>query len=119
MANTPLFLDARGNTSDNINFFTTKPSYFIHGEISLNTIDVQVSIRGDQFISDPDFIVFEGTSFTIPNPSTFPEGLDLQSGENKIQVRSIDVFGNISSPATMRINLVQQDSLPDVYASPT
>ena len=94
MATTPQFLGPDGVLRDDFYFTTTRPSRFLTGTISADTVDLQVSIRGGGFTSDPDYVIFEGTEFTIPNPASFPDGLDLVAGNNLIEVRAVDAGGN-------------------------
>jgi len=84
------------------------PSRFFEGMMDADTVDMQISIRGGAFTSDPDFILFEGTSFSFPNPSTFPEGLELAAGRNLIEVRTISFSGAVSASATVEVTLVQE-----------
>ena len=90
---------------------------FFTGSIDPSTVDVQVSIRGAGFTSDPDLVVFEGTTFTIPNPSAYPDGLRLFPGDNLIQAKSILTNGQATPPGTVTARLslerdVQADALP-------
>jgi hypothetical protein len=119
MANVPQFLGPDSVLREELTFTTTRPSRFFTGTIDANTVDLQVSIRGEAFTSDPDLVTFEGTSFTIPNPSSFTEGLDLLGGLNTIQVRAVDTSGSVSAPATARVTLVQEAELGLVVTPPS
>jgi len=77
-------------------FTTTISSRFFVGSMDSDTVDMQVSIRGGGFSSDPDYITFEGTQFIVPNPSVFPDGLRLLPGENNIEVKSILSNGEVT-----------------------
>lgn len=119
MATVPQFEGPDGQVKEDIVFSTTKISRFFSGVIGSDTVDLQVSIRGGNFTSDPDFVFFEGTSFTIPNPSSFPEGLDLVDGQNEILLRAIDTTGSVSANASATVRLVQESDLGLVVQAPT
>lgn len=86
--------------------FSTDVSYrFFTGTTSSDTVDMQVSVRGAAFTSDPDLINFEGESFIVPNPSAFPDGLQLFPGENIIRVRAVLSNGDMTSEASIEANL--------------
>jgi hypothetical protein len=83
----------------NFNFTTNTPQRFFFGVKGSSAVGVQVSIRGGGWTSDNEFIVVDGDNFTIPNPSIYPQGLDLLSGPNSIRVRDILSvgFGSVST----------------------
>jgi hypothetical protein len=91
-------------------FSTTMPSRPFQGTMAPDTVDMQISIRGGAFTSDPDLIVFEGTTFSFPNPTTFPEGLELAAGLNVIEIRSISFSGAVSASARVEVTLVQESA---------
>src|SRR5690606_31786155 len=105
MATTPRFQGPDRVLRETFIFTTQRENRFFTGVIGEDTIDMQVSIRGTPFVSDPDLITFEGTSFTVPNPAVFPDGLDLDAGLNTIEVRSVDVNGSISASALVKATL--------------
>lgn len=119
MATIPQFLSPDGQLRTTFNFSTTLTSRFFTGVIGSDTTEVQVSIRGGSFTSDPDFVVFEGTSFTIPNPASFPEGLDFASGVNEIRVRAVDLSGSVSGSAVAYVTLLTEKDLGFIPTSPT
>ena len=90
-------------------FSTRSPFRFFAGTMDTDTVDMQVSIRGAAFSSDPDLIAFEGTSFVIPNPSAFPNGLALLAGDNKIEVKSVLTNGAVTPPSSLTARLVQEE----------
>ena len=96
MATTPLFEGPDGMFREESIFSTTLANRFFVGQMDADTVDMQVSIRGGGFSSDPDYITFEGTRFIIPNPSVFPDGLQLLAGDNTIDVKSILSNGEVS-----------------------
>lgn len=105
MALTPKFLGPDGVYRERY-VFTTDVSYrFFQGKMDPNTADMQVSIRGGGFTSNPDYILFEGETFTIPNPSAFAEGLQLLQGSNRIEVKSVLTNGETTTAGVVEANL--------------
>ena len=98
-------------------FTTDKSTRFFSGRMSSDTVDMQVSVRGSGFVSDPDLIVFEGVSFTIPNPAAYPDGLQLFPGNNLLEVKSTLTSGAITSAATTNAILsLEKDIQSDILA---
>lgn len=116
---TPLILGPDGVLRERFIFSTTQASRFFTGTMDANTADMEVSINGDAFTNDAEFITFEGTSWTIPNPEFMPDGLDLESGSNTIRVRSISTTGITSSYAEADVTLVSESDLGVVATAPT
>lgn len=116
---TPKFLGPDGTLRERLIFSTTVSSRFFQGVISGDTAEMEVSIGGAPFTTDPDLITFEGTSFTVPNPASYPDGLDLSAGENIIIVRSISTNNSISAPASAEANLVQEGNIGFIPTPPT
>jgi len=119
MTTTPKIIGPDGVAREDSEFSTTLPERFFYGVIDEQTVDMQISIRGGSFVSNPDLIVFEGTSFTVPNPSVFPDGLDLAAGTNEILVRSVATSGSVSSPARISVVLVQEADLGSIGQPPS
>jgi len=115
----PKFLGPDNVLRETFIFTTTQNNRFFSGVIDPNTADMEVSIRGAAFTSDPDVIFFEGTSFIVPNPSAYPEGLTLLAGSNQVDVRSISTTGEVSSSATIDANLIQEGDLGLLVTPPT
>ena len=90
-------------------FSTRSPFRFFAGTMDADTVDMQVSIRGTAFSSDPDLIAFEGTSFVVPNPSAFPNGLKLLPGDNRIDVKSVLTNGSVTPSSFLSARLVQEE----------
>lgn len=116
---TPKVLGPDGVLRDELVFSTTIGSRFFTGTIDSSTADMEVSINGAAYTRDPDYISFEGTSWTLPNPSAYPDGLPLDAGENTILVRAVTTTGNVSSPATVSVRLVKEDDVTLVAETPT
>jgi hypothetical protein len=100
-------------------FATTVGSKFFTGTCDASIVDMEVSISGGAYTRDPDYIVFNGTSWVLPNPEVFPDGLALDAGANTILVRSITGNGGVSSPATIVVRLVQEGDVSLVASPPT
>jgi len=119
MVDTPKVFGSDGVPREVTLFSTTIPNRFFAGVMAPDTVDMQISVRGEPFTSDPDLIVFEGTKFSFPNPSSFPDGLELAPGLNAIKVRSISFSGAVSMPAQVEATLVQQADIGLLSTPPT
>lgn len=119
MTLTPKIIGPDGVARENFIFTTTISQRFFQGTIDASTVDMQISVRGEPFTSNPDLIVFEGESFTIPNSSVFPDGLDLAPGVNVIEVRAISFSGAVSPAARMEVTLVQESDVDYIPSPPT
>jgi hypothetical protein len=107
MATTPLYNERDGSgTTLNLAFTTNREFITLSGVIDLKTVDVQVSINGANFVSDPTLVLLDTQSFAIPNPNSLPDGITLEIGETTIQVRAIDIVGSVSAVATATITRV-------------
>lgn len=80
----------------------------ITGTVSINTVDLQVSVNGGPFVSDPSLVALNGQTFTVPNPGSFPEGISLELGLNLISLRAIDIIGGVSAISTASITRIDQ-----------
>jgi len=119
MASTPQIIGPDGVARETTIFSTTMTSRFFQGTMDADTIDMQISIRGGAFTSDPDFILFEGTTFSFPNPSVFPDGLELAAGLNIIEVRSVSFSGAVSASARVEVTLVQEADIALIGTVPS
>jgi hypothetical protein len=102
---TPKFLGPDGVYRETYLFTTDISSRFFTGSMDSDTVDMQVSVRGAAFSSSPDLILFEGTSFSIPNPSAYPDGLQLYPGDNIIEVKAILFNGEVTAPGVIQATL--------------
>lgn len=116
---TPLVLGPDGVLRDSLRFSTTCSSRFFSGTLDATTVDVEVSIFGGAYVRDSRYVVFEGTSWTIPNPEVMPEGLPLEAGANEILIRAISMTGMVSTPAEIVVRLVQDGDVGIVALPPT
>ena len=107
MATAPLINLPNGTgTSTNVTYTTNQSSITITGTVAVNTSILQVSINGGAFVSDPTLIQFVLQTFTIPNPVSYPSGLNLNLGVNTIQIRAIDIVGGVSPISTVTVTRV-------------
>ncbi len=107
MATAPLInLPSGTGTSTNVTFTTNESILKITGTVAVNTSLIQVSINGAPFVSDPTLIQFVLQNFTIPNPASYPSGLNLILGVNTIQIRAIDIVGGVSPISTITVTSV-------------
>jgi hypothetical protein len=105
MATTVQFLGPDGVLRETLAFSTTQTSRFFTGLLPDDTVDVEVSLFGQTFTSDPTLVAFADAGFTVPNPASYPDGLELFSGSNVIQVRAVGLSGVRSRTATATVNL--------------
>lgn len=105
--------DGSGYTTSLV-FTTNKGTIVIQGTVGVSTSDIQVSINGAPFVSDPTLVKYDLPNFTIPNPDSYPEGLALELGGNLILVRTIDTVGGLSATSSVGITLVRQSDVLQV-----
>jgi hypothetical protein len=105
--------------SSNINYSTNVGSILLSGVVDSNTIDVQIQVRGGGFASNPTLIYLNLPNFNIPNPASFPNGLPLVPGDNQIDVRSIDVSGNVSPITSIYVRYATEKELSLTVSQPT
>ena len=113
----PQFKGSDGILREVYRVTTTVANRFFNGVTDSDTVDLQVSVRGGAFTSNPDYVSFEGTTFTIPNPSAFPDGLQLLPGENDVRVRAVLTSGRITQEGQALAVLVPQDTTSAVAPS--
>lgn len=92
----------------NLVLSTNMTTISVTGMVSVNTVDLQVSINGGPFVSDPSLVALNGQAFIVPNPSSFPEGIALELGLNLIALRAIDIVGGVSSISTASVTRIEQ-----------
>jgi len=116
---TPQFEGPDGVFREDFIFSTDISTRFFTGIMSTDTVDMQVSVRGAAFSSDPDLINFEGETFIIPNPSAFPDGLQLFPGENLIQVKSVLSNGEETAAASSQAKLSLEADVKAAVIAPS
>jgi uncharacterized phage protein gp47/JayE len=100
-------------------FSTTVESRFILGTLPDDAADAQVSINGSGFSSDPSQIDWGDGQWTVPNPSSEPNGLLLLPGENIIRVRAILPAGTVTPEAIATARLVSESNVGVIAEVPT
>jgi hypothetical protein len=107
MAVTPKFelRDGSGYATQ-IVYTTNRDNTTLEGAVDETAVDIQVSVNGAAFVSDPTLVKLDMLSFMVPNPTSHPDGLPLDPGLNTIAVRVIDIIGGVSAPATASITRV-------------
>lgn len=108
MATTPQIKlrDSAGTTTALV-FTTNQESIFLYGTVELNTAAIQISINGGPFVTDPTLVQLNLNEWTYPNPAVYPQGAQLEVGENVIQIRVVDIVGKVSGPATATVTRVR------------
>lgn len=93
-------------TAQNVVFTTNQEFVTITGTIDVNTVALQVSVNEAPFDSDPTLVEFNGTAFTFPSPSSYPDGFPLELGVNSIRFRAIDIVGAVSPISSATITRI-------------
>lgn len=120
MATTPQINlpDGTGTTTD-LRVTTNLFGLFFTGTVDSNTVDVQIDVNGAGYVSNPSLVELSLPDFSVPNPSAYPEGIQLEQGINVIRLRAIDISGDFSPPATITVEVIP-DSVDAVqYGPPT
>ena len=98
--------------SESVTFSTNASTgIFLEGVADPLTADIQVSVNGSPFTSSSLLVKFDLPAFTVPNPNATPDGLSLELGENVFLIRTIDIVGAVSSPATVSISRVRESEI--------
>lgn len=87
-------------------FTTNSENVVLTGTVETNIVALQISVNGGPFVSDSSLIFLDFTNFTVPNPTSIPDGLPLEVGLNTILIRAIDIVGGVSPPATVSITRI-------------
>jgi len=112
------YFDGSGTTT-NLVITTNLFSLFLTGTVDANTVDVQIDVNGNGFVSDPTLVGLVVPDFTVPNPSSLPGGLTLDKGVNTIRLRAIDLSGSVSPVSTATVTVMSDIDLQQVLAPPT
>ena len=104
---------------ETVYFSTTVERRFFQGTTTTDTVDVQVSINGGGYTSDPEFILFTGSTWTVPNPAADPNGLLLLTGVNTVEVRAVLLSGSVTSAATATVTLIDEATVGIIASTPT
>jgi hypothetical protein len=114
-----IYLPDATTTATIVIFSSNVKTQMISGYVDPNAIDVQVQIRGAGFVSDPTLVALDLPNFQIPNPASYPDGLTMLPGDNQIDVRSVDVSGNLSLISSVTIRYVTSRELALQVTAPT
>lgn len=115
----PRFLTSDGDLTTELIKVSSMKKQIIEGEIADDVVDMQINFNGSGFQSNPDLIEFEQGSFTIPNQQVLPDGLELQYGQNVIEVRSIHSTGLVSNISRAEIDVVKEDEIDLLVQRPS
>jgi len=118
MAN-PTVTGPDGVARESVYFSTSLSVRFFSGTIPVDAVDVQVSIDGSGFSSDPDLVQWGDGAWTVPNPLAEPEGLYLSQGLNTVEIRAILPSGSVTPSAAAQVRIVDPDAAGVVAAVPT
>lgn len=112
MATPKVSLRDGGGAAEFVVFTTNRAEGLVlTGTVDATTADIQVSVNGAPYVSDPLLVAFDLPNFTIPNPALRPDGLSLELGQNVILIRSIDIVGVVSAPARVEITRVRESDI--------
>jgi hypothetical protein len=100
-------------------FSTTGERRFFRGTVDSSAVDLQVSINGSGFTSDPSLITFTGTEWVVPNPSYELNGTLLLTGKNVVSVRAVLLSGSVTTSSNSTVFLVDESSVGVVASPPT
>ena len=117
MADSPTILGPDGTYRTTLRFTTTRDRRVFEGTVDPTAIDMQVSVNGSGFSSDPSLIFFGDGKWVVPNPTYEPDGLYLLQGVNTIEIRSTAPTGSVSPSAEAVVTLAANDGV--VAATPT
>lgn len=95
-----------GVLRDTLAFSTTSNRRFFSGVLPDDSVDFQVSINNSGFSSDPAYALWGDGTWTVPNPAYDADGVNLLTGTNTIQVRSVAPNGVASPAAIATVQLV-------------
>lgn len=112
------YFDGSGTTTE-LTITTNLSGLVFTGTVDLNTIDVQININGAGFISDPSLVLLSPPNFTIPNPASYPNGLELEKGQNIILLRAVDISGSYSSISSISVNVISSVDVQVSISPPT
>jgi len=112
------YFDGSGTTSS-LTITTNLFGLVFTGSVGPNVIDVQIDVNDAGFVSDPSLVDLALPNFTVPNLSSFPDGLKLDKGLNVIRLRAVDITGAVSPAATISATVVAESDLKNLLTPPT
>lgn len=87
-------------------YSTNQDSIVLTGTVGASTVALQVSINGGAYTTDSTLIELDGTDWTFPSSSNWPDGYALPIGQTVLSFRAIDIVGAGSAVATATITRV-------------
>lgn len=112
------YFDGSGTTTDLV-LTTNLFNLVFTGSVDSNTIDVQIDVNGSGFVSDPTLVGLSIPDFTVPNLTSFPNGLNLDKGRNILRLRAIDLSGSVSPITTIVVDVKSDAEIGLVPTPPT
>jgi len=106
----PTILGPDGVYHTEVFFTTTSSERFFEGEVSPIAVEMQVSIDGGGYTSDPSLVFFADGKWVVPNPTYNPTGLALSNGVNDIRVRAILPSGSTTPTAHAEVTVVSSNT---------
>jgi Baseplate J-like protein len=103
--------DGTGFTT-NLVFSTNEEAIVITGTVSPNTVSVQLSINGGEYVADPNLVSFVLNTFSIPNLTVYPSGIPLDFGVNTILIRTVDIVGGVSAASSVIVTRITTNTVP-------
>lgn len=115
----PLIYGPDGVLRTTVRFSTSLSSRFFEGTLAEDVVDVQVSINGSGFSSDPSLVQWGDGAWMVPNPESEPDGLVLVSGQNTIRLRTILPSGSVTAETSAIVTLISEAGVRVSAAIPT
>ena len=97
-------------------FSSTSQNRFFEAVGTPDVLDVEVKVGGQPWSSSPDLCFYRDGRILIPNPSDYPDGLPMFSGENVVQIRGRTSRG--TTPAA-RVRVILQSTSGRLGLPPT
>lgn len=108
-----------GEFTTSLNFVSTIRHQTFTGQVDSNAVDMQVSLNGGPFESDPALVEFDEGEFHIPNQNVFPEGFRFDFGTNTVRVRAIGPTGEVSESSSVSVQILREENVTLVSEAPT
>lgn len=119
MSASPKILSPDGEYRTQVVFTTSMERRVFTGTVGMNAVEMQVSVNGSGFTSDPSMVTFDSGTWVVPNPSYEPDGLYLLSGENTFVIRAVLASGSTTPEATATLRLISTADIGVVASPPT
>ncbi len=110
--------DGSGTTTS-LTITTNATRLVFTGEVDNNTVDIQIDVNGAGFTSNPALVDLSLPDFTVPNLTSFPDGIELELGQNTIRLRAQDIAGQFSPVSTITVMVMSVLEFADPSPPPT